>query len=515
MKCIAIVAAFIPLFVFGQIRNTHFGNPVLEGNEPSIAINPTNKNDIWLGYNTSNLFHSVDAGKTWESVNTNTTHGYYGDPVLKFSNKGIIYFTHLAKNKSKKWPTWFDCIVFERSLDGKVFESTCVASDKNKMQDKPWFSIDEGLKSKYHGNLYLTWTEFDKYGSSNKQDSTRVKFAKSSDDGLSFSNAITVSDKSGGAEDDDNTSEGVTTSVLNDGTILCFWSRADTLWMDKSLDAGKTWGIDQAICRMPGGWNFEKVKGLVRTNGMPFAIADKNNNIYVTFACQNEYRDFDIYYVYSGNNGKSFEGPIVVNDDKLEGVDQFSPYLVLNEKLENPKLIWYDKRNSEKGHFADIYSADLCKKRPSKNIKLTNEPIILPGKDEFMGDYVGLSVVQGRAIAAVTAFDDDIRKPCIQLIDWQAKLKKTPNEKDPILLVNRNFKSDSLVVLVSFPQETSFTFEIKSVNGVVMTSVFEIDEPQKINYQEMYIRKSMLGHGLYTFIVRRKGKIYKKSIWLD
>jgi hypothetical protein len=39
--------------------------------------------------------------------------------------------------------------------------------------------------------------------------------------------------------------------------------------------------------------------------------------------------------------------------------------------------------------------------------------------------------------------------------------------------------------------------------------------PQKINYQEMYIRKSMLGHGLYTFIVRRKGKIYKKSIWLD
>jgi hypothetical protein len=48
-----------------------------------------------------------------------------------------------------------------------------------------------------------------------------------------------------------------------------------------------------------------------------------------------------------------------------------------------------------------------------------------------------------------------------------------------------------------------------------MSSVFEIDEPEKINYREMYIRKSMLGHGLFTFIVRRKGKIYKKSIWLD
>jgi hypothetical protein len=67
MKCIAIVAAFIPLFVFGQIRNTHFGNPVLEGNEPSIAINPTNTNHIAAGSILQGYHFSKDGGKTWKS----------------------------------------------------------------------------------------------------------------------------------------------------------------------------------------------------------------------------------------------------------------------------------------------------------------------------------------------------------------------------------------------------------------------------------------------------------------
>lgn len=515
MKCIAVIAAFIPLFVFGQFRNSHFGSPVVEGNEPSIAVNPINPNDIWLAFNTSNLYHSEDAGNTWTFVENQSEYGYYGDPVLKFSSNGNIYFAHLAKNKSKKWPTWFDCIVFERSTNGVDFQSTCIAGDKNKMQDKPWFSIDEGPKSKFRNNIYLTWTEFDKYGSANKEDSTRVKFSMSHDFGESFSVPITVSDFSGGAKDDDNTSEGVTTAILTDGTILCFWSRADTLWMDKSSDAGKTWGKDLAVCRMSGGWNFEKVRGLVRTNGMPFAVADKKDRIYVAYACQNEIGDFDIYYVFSGDKGKTFEPPIQVNSDLNSGADQFSPYLTLNDKLENPTVIWYDKRNCEKGHFADVYAAKLCKKKVLNNLKITNEPIILPGKDEFMGDYIGLSLVKGTAIAVVTAYNDDLRKPCIQKIEWNENIKKGVPDQDPILLVNRNFKSDSLVVLVSFPQETSFTFEIKSMNGVVISSVFEIFEPSKINYQEIYVKKSILGHGLYTFLVRRRGKIYKKTVWLD
>jgi hypothetical protein len=342
----------------------------------------------------------------------------------------------------------------------------------------------------------------------------RVRFARSSDDGISFSEPVTVSDKSGGAVDDDHTSEGVTIAVLSDGALCCFWSRSDTLWMDKSNDAGKTWGIDVAICKMPGGWNFEYVKGLIRTNGMPFAVVDKKDRIYVGFACAGGQGDFDVFYVFSKDKGVRFTEPIKVNDDQNFG-DQFSPYLTIDEQGNIPQMLWYDKRNSETGHFCDIYTAKLCGKKPLKNIKITKEPIILPGQKEFMGDYIGLSVVNGKGMAAVTAYNDDIRKPCIQLIDWPIKLKKVRYSEDPVLLVNRNFDSDSLVICLSFPKQTSFTFEVKSSNRSLITNVFEVENPNGLNYQEIFLRKSVLGHGLFTFVIRRKGMILKKTMWLD
>ena len=514
MKQLLWLAVFVPHFLFGQITNTFFGKPVSEGNEPTIAINPQNPSDIWLAYNTSKVFHTTDAGGNWKEVLTNSPFGFYGDPVVKIAKHGTVFLTHLAQNKAKKWPSWFDCIVFERSVDGENFQSVCVGANGQKMQDKPWFSIDEGKKSKFKGNIYLTWTEFDQYGSTNKKDSTRVKFARSSDDGISFSEPVTVSDVGGSAADDDRTSEGVTVAVLSDGKILCFWSRSDTLWMDQSDDAGKTWGKDMAVCSMRGGWNFETVRGLVRTNGMPFAVADKKDRIYVGFACSSEMGDMDVFYVFSKNSGRTFTAPIRVNDDG-NGSDQFSPFLTVDEKLNIPQIIWYDKRNSETGHFCDIYSTKLCGKKPLKNIKLTKEPIILPGRKQFMGDYIGLSMVGKKAIAAVTAYHDDIRKPCILLIDWDVKTKKVKPNLDPVLLVNRNFDSDSLVICMAFPNQTSFTFEVKNNVKSILTNVFEVEFPNKVQYQEIFLRKAMLKHGFYTFLIRRKGMIFKKSVWLD
>jgi hypothetical protein len=514
MKQLVLLAVFVPHLLFGQIRNSQFGTPVVEGNEPTIAINPNNPNEVWLSYNTSKLFRSKNAGENWVEVFPNSPYGFYGDPVLKIAKNGSVFLTHLSQNKAKKWPSWFDCIVFERSTNGVDFTSVCVGARENKMQDKPWFSIDEGQKSGFRGNIYLTWTEFDKYGSSNIRDSSRVRFARSSDDGISFSEPVTVSDKSGGAADDDHTSEGVTIAVLSDGVLCCFWSRSDTLWMDKSNDAGKTWGKDVAICKMPGGWNFEYVKGLIRTNGMPFAAVDKKDRIYVGFACAGGQGDFDVFYVFSKDKGVRFTEPIKVNDDQNFG-DQFSPYLTIDEQGNVPQMLWYDKRNSETGHFCDIYTAKLCGKKPLKNIKITKEPIILPGQKQFMGDYIGLSVVNGKGMAAVTAYSDDIRKPCIQLIDWPIKLKKVRYSEDPVLLVNRNFDSDSLVICLSFPKQTSFTFEVKSSNRSLITNVFEVENPNGLNYQEMFLRKSVLGHGLFTFVIRRKGMILKKTMWLD
>jgi hypothetical protein len=126
-----------------------------------------------------------------------------------------------------------------------------------------------------------------------------------------------------------------------------------------------------------------------------------------------------------------------------------------------------------------------------------------------------LSVLIGLGRSAVTAYNDEIRKPCIQLIDWPVKLKKVKYSDDPVLLVNRNYDSDSLVICLSFPNQTSYTFEVRSNNRSLITNVFEVENPGVLGYQEIFLRKSQLGHGLFTFVIRRKGMIFKKSVWLD
>jgi hypothetical protein len=42
----------LPRLPHSEISKTEFfGNPPLEGNEPSISINPNDANDIWLAFN--------------------------------------------------------------------------------------------------------------------------------------------------------------------------------------------------------------------------------------------------------------------------------------------------------------------------------------------------------------------------------------------------------------------------------------------------------------------------------
>ncbi len=71
----------------------------------------------------------------------------------------------------------------------------------------------------FKGNVYVTWTEFASYGSSNPNDSSRIKFSRSTDKEITWSNAITISDRSGDCIDSDNTVEGAVPCVGPNGEI--------------------------------------------------------------------------------------------------------------------------------------------------------------------------------------------------------------------------------------------------------------------------------------------------------
>ncbi len=506
--------SFIPFTLSSQIHQEFLGIPPVVGNETSVSINPDDPEDIWLVFNNANVFHSLNGGDQWLKIEVNPKVGFYGDPVVKKAKNGLVYLAHLAKNPEKKWPEWFDCIVFERSSNGVEFHAISIGKN-GKMQDKPWFSIDENAKSPYRNNIYLVWTEFDKYASNNPKDSSRIRFAFSEDLGATFSEPIIISDKGGNALDDDGTAEGATIGVLPNGFIYCVWNRNDSLWMDISYDGGRKWGKDIFLTRTPGGWDFENIDGLIRTNGMPFVTVDKKGGLYVVYGARKyDKGDLDIFYLYSGNQGKTVQGPIKINQDETER-DQFSPYADFDVNVGYPRVIWYDKRHSETGRFCHVYTAELKKSKVIKESNLSNIPVILHSKKTFYGDYIGFSTSVGGGMAAVTDYSDEIQNTAIAMLSWNKKSPKS-TDKGPVLEINRNGKSDSLLVIAVIPTEESFTFEIKSGRNTIVQKVFTTSSKiQPADYQEFYISKSLLPTGLYTFSIRRKGILLKKNVWMN
>ena len=312
--------------LFGQVTHSVLAaegsaEPI-NGNEPSIALDPTSPNRAVIGVNTSTVMRTMDpALRNWSSVIVSPPQGFYGDPVIKINDKGIVYLAHLAKNKEGKWPNFFDRIVFERSDDaGVTFTSTDIGYHLGKMQDKPWFSMDEWKKSKGYGNVYLTWTEFDSYHSSNPQDSSRIWFARSVDGGRSFQTPVVISDRGGDAMDDDATAEGANVTVSPDGSLHAVWSRNDTIWYDCSTDFGKTWGKDQFVAEQFGGWNHEGMKGTMRVNGMPFIESNARGHLFVVYsggACKKQTmgacKSRNVYLVCKFGAKGSFTMPATVN----------------------------------------------------------------------------------------------------------------------------------------------------------------------------------------------------------
>ena len=114
----------------------------------------------------------------------------------------LIWLRPLKKNTV----AWFDRIVVQKIMDPHNWKekSYSVGYNGNKMQDKPWLSSDNH-SAEYNGNLYVTWTEFDKYGSDNQADRSRIRFSKYDPKSDSFSSAVTISDTTGDCLDSDNT----------------------------------------------------------------------------------------------------------------------------------------------------------------------------------------------------------------------------------------------------------------------------------------------------------------------
>ena len=145
-----------PTFYTTQVNVDGNGDDIIgdAGNEPSIAIDPTNPDRIVIGWRQfdviSNNFrqagnaYSLDGGLSFVNPGVLDPGNFRSDPVLDFDSDGNFYYNSLQGT--------FECDVFKITDGSQVWESPVPAFGG----DKQWMHIDKSGGSSA-GHNYSYW----------------------------------------------------------------------------------------------------------------------------------------------------------------------------------------------------------------------------------------------------------------------------------------------------------------------------------------------------------------------
>jgi hypothetical protein len=269
-----------------------------------------------------------------------------------------------------------------------------IAIGKNapKDQDKQWATT-----SKDGSEIYVTWTEFDKYESTEPNDHSRILFSKGKKGETSFSKPIAISDVEGGCLDDDNTVEGAVPAAGLNNEVYVAWAHQENIYFNKSLDGGNTWMPKSKVAMsIPGGWNQE-IPGIYRANGMPILLSDLSNgpnrgNLYLCWSDERN-GDVDVFVSSSSDGGEHWSEAVRVNNDEGHA-HQFFPWMAVDAVTGNLYAVFYDRRNYT-DYNTDVYLASSKDGGKTWTNERISEKPFITNASVFLGDYNNISAVNG------------------------------------------------------------------------------------------------------------------------
>ena len=495
--------------VYREIVIDDSGDP----NEPAIVLNPNNTNEIVAGANIDSYYYSRDGGYTWNEGTLQSTNGVWGDPAIACDSEGNFYFFHLSNAQNG---VWIDRIVCQKSVNGGQSwnNGSYTGLNGNKQQDKQWATVDRA-----NNNIYVTWTQFDEYGSSDPGKFSNILFSKSLDSGANWSSPIQINQISGDCIDSDNTTEGAFPAVSPNGEIYVAWAGKKTngenaILFDKSSDGGDTWlNNDIVVTDFPGGWDYN-IPGISRCNGLPILKCDTsggtyNGTLYINWTDQeNGTDDTDVWLIKSIDGGETWSNKIRVNNDS-PSKHQFLTWMDIDQTNGKLYFIFYDRRNYSDTK-TDVYLAISDDGGETfENVKISESPFV-PNVG-FFGDYTNISVYDGK-IAPIWARADGGHLSIRTIVPDNSGI----NTADNNLFAEKVFPNPS-------KDKFYYSFKIrrKSVISLSVTDIFgkEIYSFMKNKvllpgkYTETFnAEKNKLASGMYFFVFSDKNGIKTRKI---
>lgn len=479
-------------------------------NEPSIMMDPKHPQYLIAASNIDNYYLSSDTGHTWTAHNLSSSYGVWGDPMIAVDTAGDFYFFHLSNPASGNW---IDRIVCQKTTDhGQSWNNgSFTGLNGTKAQDKHWVAIDRN-----NNNMYVTWTQFDSYGSSDPLDSSIILFSRSLDAGQTWSTPVRINKVSGDCIDSDNTVEGAVPAVGPNGEVFVAWAGPNGLVFNRSLDQGLTWLPNEiAIDPMPTGWDYA-VSGIYRANGLPVTVCDvsggpNNGTIYVNWSDQrNGASNTDIFLAKSTDGGNTWSAPVKVNNDNSNR-QQFFTYMAIDQTNGNLYFVFYDRRRFT-SDSTDVYLA-LSTDGGSTfiNQRISATPFY-PNDQVFFGDYTNITVHDGIVRPIWTRLHNGQLSVWTDLASY-ASMTTGTNEaevsNDNNVTVYPNPASDVSYLSFKLHEKSSVRISVLNSKGQEVKEVLKTESRPFGKYLEKIdLRALGLSSGNYLLRLEINGKVH-------
>jgi BNR/Asp-box repeat len=393
-------------FVFQQTKaqNINLSNSAYFNGECYLTVNPQNPKHIvaaWMHFTISNFKNamstrtSFDGGKTWSPLQS-LPHVYNvftcADPTMYFGKDSCVYLAYIDLSGVPATNSGY--IMVARSTNGGITWRAPVKAigwnaQPNLPIDRPWIAAD-GSNGPYAGRVYLT--------SQNAYFAPQPHhpwFTFSTDSGSTWSPIARIDDSIPSGNVTDATAF---TTVSANGTLYAAYTSyypaydlLPRLVVLKSSNGGASFypyiGINYSVSdEIPAGDSLVK-------EGMCFSSNPIDSTNLIITAVTNHFGEPDVVSYNSHDAGKTWSGPVRINDDQSGAYDTchdlawggFAPNGTYAEA-------WRDRRHTGRGDSASfqIYGSTSANGGNSytPNFLISDTispPVLIPHGDDFLG----------------------------------------------------------------------------------------------------------------------------------